>query len=537
VALRRLGRHSITELVRRRRDCSYLRPTKTPEIDGHYTLWHKERTKVNYLIDTNIVIPLEPTSAFDLGVNTIVALEFHRLVSRQHHGIFVHPAIEHDLGRDKDAARAEARRTLLARYQMLSHPPPPSKSMIQVVGSATYGSRDWVDDRLLAALVGDAVDYLVTEDEGIHKKAQRLNLASRTLHLTEAISLLHALFDEHPAPPPAVEQVEVHALNERDPIFDGFRADYAPGFDSWLRKCKRQHRSAYIIRSPSRDRLAAVCILDRQDKNEFDLDGKVLKICTFKVAEEYNGNRFGELLLKPVFDYLFQNEFDHVFLTMFPKHRALGEMLSNFGFTELPCRTKLGEVVLAKNLRWNDEDRRRLGPLEFNRLFGPWVTKLEDNPLFIVPIRPTYHALLFPEVEPQGHLFPGHAACGNSIKKAYLCNAVLTSIRNGNNLLFYRSGDIRGVTAIGIVEGTIRSSHPKEIIYYVGKRTVYSSAQITEMCKHKPVLAIKFRRVAFLPSPIPQAELETGGCLSGVPQSIQKVPRGGVKWLRQRIKM
>jgi hypothetical protein len=280
-----------------------------------------------------------------------------------------------------------------------------------------------------------------------------------------------------------------------------------------------------------------VCILHREDENEFGLTGKVLKICTFKVGEEYNGNRFGELLLKPVFDYLFDNGFDHAFVTMFPRQQALSEMLLDFGFGKFPRHTKRGEMVLAKHLRWTQEDRQRFSPLEFNRRFGPRLTKLEDNPLFIVPIRPVYHELLFPEVEPQGHLFPGHAACGNSIKKAYLCHASLRSIRTGNNLLFYRSGDVRGATVIGIVEDTRRSSCATSIIYYVGRRTVYSAKQIADMCRHNPVLAIKFRQVAFLPSPILRADLEDGGCIAGVPQSIQRIPRRGVKWLRQNIGM
>jgi len=488
---------------------------------------------VNYLIDTNVVIPLEPVSTIDLEVNTPVALEFHCLTSKQGHKLFVHPHIERDLARDKDQARANLRRTLLSRYQMLQNPPAISPKLSSMIGTAEPGSNDWVDDSLLMALERNAVDYLVTEDYEIHRKAGKLGLSNRTLRLTEAVSSLRALFDEQPVPPPAVECVEAYVLDERDPIFDSFRVDY-PGFDEWLVKCKREHRMAFVIRSPNLSRLAAICIVNREDDNDYGLSGKVLKICTLKVAEEYNGNRYGELVLKPVFDYLMQNSFDHAFVTVFERQQVLWEMLESFGFGELDQKSPLGEVVLAKRLKFSDAEKQELPPLEFNRRFGPWVTKFSGNSTFVVPIKPVYHAILFPEIETQGHLFPGQAACGNSIKKAYLCNATIKTIHSGANLFFYRSEDLRAVTTLGIVEDCRRSTDAKKIIFYVGKRTVYTSKQITEMCTDAPVLAIRFRRVVFLTPPVSCDELREHGCLRGVPQSIQRIPYKGVQWLAQR---
>ena len=37
---------------------------------------------MNFLIDTNIVIPMEPGSTVDLEINTPLALEFYRLANR-----------------------------------------------------------------------------------------------------------------------------------------------------------------------------------------------------------------------------------------------------------------------------------------------------------------------------------------------------------------------------------------------------------------------------------------------------------------------
>ena len=112
-------------------------------------------------------------------------------------------------------------------------------------GAPAFGSNDYVDNCFLASVKGDAVDYFVTEDKGIHKKAKRVGLQSRVLYLRDAISLLQDFFDETPLPPPSVKTKKVYALDEKDPIFGSLRKDYSPGFDPWFQKCKREHSEAY----------------------------------------------------------------------------------------------------------------------------------------------------------------------------------------------------------------------------------------------------------------------------------------------------
>jgi GNAT superfamily N-acetyltransferase len=492
---------------------------------------------MKFLIDTNIVIPLEPTSRLDLEVNTDLALTFHKLSSKAGQQLFIHPAISHDILRDKNEERKSLRSTLLQRYLTLDSPPPISILDASVISVPEVGTNDWVDHNLLAALQGDLVDYLVTEDVGIHKKAKRLGLESRVLFLGDAIVLVQDFFDESPPPPPTVEKKFVYELETTDPIFQSLRTDYE-GFDSWLAKCKRKHREAYIVRAPSGS-LAGIVILKKEESLPDGKKGKVLKICTFKVSESYGGNRLGELLLKPVFEYARKNRYEFAYFTAFPRQRRLVEFAYDFGFQDISNQDSPAEIALCKSLRFTEAEVANLTPLEFHIRFGPRITSFNGNRSFVVPIRPEYHKILFPEIGPlPQELFPSQQKpCGNSIRKAYLCHSSTKRIKEGDNLFFYRSVNASSLTCVGIVEGTLRSRNPSEIARFVAKRTVYSFAEIVEMCNHNEVLAIRFRTVCPIEPKITLQALRSNGIIKLQPQSITELKETGIKWLRQQIKM
>lgn len=486
------------------------------------------------LVDTNIIIPMEPASTLDFEVSTPLAMEFHRLVARTNNHICVHPAVHHDLNRDKNLERSTLRGVHLKRFDIIK----PVQNLVTaqegVLGTPDTGTNDWVDNELLKSLIANAVDYLVTEDVAIHRKARRLNLHNRVLSLSDAISMLLDLFDRVPPPPPSVREVYVYELNENDPIFDTLRRDYSPNFDIWLSDCKRKHRKAYVVRTPSRT-IAGLCIIKPEDELPDGRKGKVLKLCTLKVSEAESGNRYGELLLKTVFDYLFENNYQYTYFTVLSQHQKLIDFAQDFGFDVAGTKGK-DEFVMVKELCAPEEASKSLSPLNLHVRFGPRVMSFNGNTTHVVPIKPQFHVALFPEWDQQMPLGFGNKPCGNSIKKAYLSNSKNKGIHLGDNLLFYRSQDEGAVTVVGIVEGTQRSKIPDEIARYVGKRTVYSYAEIQSLCK-KGVLAINFRLSAILRNPLTLDALLRGGVLRGAPQSITEVKREGIEWLRQKIKM
>jgi GNAT superfamily N-acetyltransferase len=410
---------------------------------------------------------------------------------------------------------------LLSKYLRLEAPPAVTAELSAVFGDPPHGGNDWVDLQHIAAVDADAVDYLVSEDGGIHRRAARAGLEGRVLYLADALAVLRALLPTPPRAPPAVQLTKAYALPDSDPIWNTLRADY-PGFDSWLQKCRLQHRDAWAIFGPNQE-LAGICILKDEQGPAFGMEGKLLKLATFKVSEAHRGFRYGELLLKAAFETARSGGHEWLYVTAFSRQEELIRMFHSFGFEAWTARNSNGELVLRKSRRPTEGELRDLSPLEFHRRFGPDLIKVEGARAFVIPIQPRFHALLFPDAEEQLALSAGAHPFGNAIRKAYLCNAQSRQIQPGSILLFYRSDTGRHVKVIGVAEGTLASKDVNEIVRYVGTRTVYSLRDIEKLAQ-KPVLAILFRQARTLHQPVSFAELQTAGVLKGPPQSIVTVP-------------
>ncbi len=482
------------------------------------------------LIDTNVLIPMEPVSISDTGQSP-EAVDLSRLCKQTGVQQFMHPCAIFDIQRDSDEVRRNIRQVQLRKYVQLDQPPPVTAEDQLLLGSPAVHSNDWVDNQLLAALRAGCVDYLVTNDSGIHQKARRLALEHRVQSLADTVQMLRLLKGEAPKPPPAVQRLLAYNLNTNDPIFETFRTDY-PDFDQWIEKCKREHRNSWIIPG-ERDDYAGICIANDEGRQA---DGyRLLKICSFKVASVYSGFRFGELLLKTAFDYARKNGFQRIYLTVFDKYEPLILLMETFGFRRKDHRTDRGELILEKSmLAWDSVTEMDEGDLAYNVEHGPFVVQWARNRAFLIPIKPEYHEMLFPEAEQQLVLFESRAAYGNSIRKAYLCNSPNRRMRRGDLLMFYRSGDRMGVTALGVLEDLLVSTDPAAVTAFVGNRTVYGQADIKSLSQ-SGVLALLFRHARNLNPPLLLDELKRGGALRSAPQSIQQLRNGGYEWIRDRL--
>ncbi len=488
---------------------------------------------MKFLVDTNIVIRAEPTSPADVEAGTPIAIEFLRLIAKGSHQAYLHPASLEELRGDREETRRSLRETLVRKYPELPSPPVVPLALEAILGRPDPSSHDRVDHLLLAAVSADAVDYLVTDDHRIVRRARRVDLASRVLTPADAVATLRRLFQTVPTPPPAVAQVYAHELDDADPIFDSFRSDY-PDFQLWIRKCKREHRISWIIPAAN-GQLAALCIVKAETNREHGLPGRLLKLCSFKVSDDARGFRYGELLLKAVFTFAFENWYDHVYVEVFPKYSELIDLLDTFGFQELPARTLKGEIVLGKPLSFSQREFETLDALQFHIRFGPKYLKAKD--VFVVPIRPEYHDMLFPEHAVQPELFGQVRPFGNGILKAYLCHSPSRQLTPGSVLLFYESGGSSQVRCVGVVEETLVASQPDRVARFVGQRTVYSLAEIKAMCV-EPVLAILFRQASgLLNYPLPLRDLLEEGVLTTAPRSITRVKAEGLRWMRDQIEL
>jgi GNAT superfamily N-acetyltransferase len=490
---------------------------------------------VLFLIDTNIAIASDPLSV-QLESGAEQTIEFLRLASLHHHDLRTHPASLHDFARISDQARRAARLSLFRRYEGLDAPPPISSDQRAALGDVEPTSNDGVDQQLLAAVWADAAGYLVSEDVRLHSRARQLGIARRVLTVADAIALLHALHADLPSPPPSVRRVKTHELDLADPIFDGLKTDY-PGFAEWFRKAARSQRSALLIDGESEH--AAIAILKQEPEGAHGLAGPLLKVCTFKVSDRFSGQKYGELLLKAIFRQAHVEKDLGIYLTVFEKHEQLIELVEDFGFRPLQGLSSLGELIYAKP-HGPTATTGPMDPLEYHITYGPPALKIQEDRVFLIPIEPRWHRVLFPDAEPDDALFPATAGMkiqpfGNAIRKAYLCHSPSRLLQSGDTLLFYRSSDERAVYVVGVCEDLMVSEIPEEIAAAVGRRTVYSLVDITALTRTGPVLVIHFRQDRVLNPPIKLEELIAAEVVRSWPQSITRVKKEGEGWLTQRL--
>jgi len=481
------------------------------------------------LIDTNVFIPLEGEGETSTAA---LAAELMRLAQRHGCPVFVHPASIEDLKRDRNKRRLERNLQKIQKYPLLPTPPHPDEEFIATVQRGEVTPQDHVDNALLYAVRRDCVAFLVTEDGGIHRKAARCTLADRVYGLAEALEALRHRFEPFCRLPPAIHKVPVYTIDVSEPILDDLRNTY-PNFDRWFSRIKAEGREAWVCKQGEKD-IIAICIYKEENSPYAYLPGRVLKLSTFKVRQDQRGRKLGELLLKAVFEYVrvkrLQSAYVEVFEERYPR---LVLLLEDFGFQKVPPLTPRGESVYAKRFV-PDETDTSLNALEYHIRFGPPALRIEGVSGYVVPIRPSYHKMLFPDAQSQQNLFPGESPCGNAIRKAYICNAATRKLRPGDLLFFYRSHDRKAVTTVGVLENAVVSSQPEVVWALVAKRTVFAFSEIERLCEREAYVLL-FRQVGHLRGECAFDELKELGAVSGPIQSITNIPETCVRKLVGRL--
>lgn len=486
-----------------------------------------------YLIDTNVFIGLEDHAEVAPVFSSLL-----QLAARHSVGVFVHEAAIDDIRRDKDETR---RRVSLSKIQKF----PAIKKTVgidQAALEAKFGrirkANDLVDATLLHALDMEVADFLVTEDQGLHERAERISptLGARVLYVADAVSLLRTTYEAIDVVLPTVVEVEAHTLPQDDPIFESLRRDYAP-FDTWWRdKCVKAMRKCWVVMDDKR--IAGLVV--RKDEKPGDTDAtlqgdKILKVCTFKVRPESRGVKLGELLLKQVLWYAQTNKHDVVYLTTFPTQATLISLLEYYGF-EHTHDNKGGEMVYEKSL-----SRCRLLPEPAVSLFDlarrnyPRFATGDGVAAYAIPIQEDFHEILFPELVPpaiQMSLFSDSGAQrpGNTIRKVYLCRAPAMISQPGALLFFYKGKSegipSQAITTVGVFEEMSFAKSTEELRRLAGGRSVYSDVQLRMMnaSEDRPVKVINFLLAAHLEPPMSLEALQkTNVFAERPPQSIKNL--------------
>ena len=457
------------------------------------------------LFDTNVIIEIEgPNRALPTVVSDLVRIS-HEVECK----IIVHPAQIDDLKHDKDERRRAIQLSRIKQYPMLERPPVPSDNDLSILGWSQNNEHDRIDNLLLFAVKRSAVRFLVTEDRRMHAKARSAGIGERVFFVEDFLSYLRSQAPSVLCPTScvAVETKYLYELDVTNPFFDSLRHGYA-GFDDWYARSAEARRQCWVLQDGSNIR--AICIY-KEERNEPVTDdgkilsGKVLKLCTFKVADR--GRKLGERLLFVAFRAAVQDRFDYVYLHVRDEGQdRLLDLLVDFGFWQFGDYK--GDVVYVKDMRRVaiPDEANLADRLAYDISFYPNVVDVASVGKYLVPIRPIFHDRLFPDLNLQQDLFAaydGLCSEANAIKKAYLCGSRIKAMQMGDLLFFYCSQTRKSVQCFGFVESVLRSRDAEELAAYVSKRTVFTRGEIDEMVRHGEVIAILFRLVKYFKRAVP----------------------------------
>jgi ribosomal protein S18 acetylase RimI-like enzyme len=497
---------------------------------------------LKFLIDTNVVIGLED--------NHVVKEGFARFLAKCHeHGgrVFVHDASRMDVSRDTDNNRRRITLSKLSKFERLHRISLPPTDQLEGEFGLIRKTNDEIDVELLFALRRNAIDFLVTEDQALIRRAYKADLGRRVFNVDEAESWLRNTFEQSAIALPNIVEQKVYQLDFSDPLFDSIGKDYA-GFDAWLEKCSSEHRSCWTV--SVNGGLAALLIYKEEDHAtaRTKVKGtKIFKICTFKISDVFRGEKFGEQLLKQCLWHAQKNGFDVVYLTAYPKQEALIFLLHQFGFEDTGTQEN-DEHIFEKTMEQRRLDNSaNAGPLEFHRKFYPRF--LDSPPIgkYCVPIWPRWHQRLFPELKGAAVATLARSATpsarserpGNTIRKVYLCRAKAGSMKAGDILLFYVTKNettplSQSITTLGIVERVRETREYSELLRLTGKRSVFTEFELQQMMDRNdtPVKVIDFLLAGHMQQGVSLQQAVELGVLRSWPQTICRVGECGYTALK-----
>ncbi len=474
------------------------------------------------LLDPNILLPdNDKATSFNL-------MELLRILKQLNAKIIIHQSSIEYLERLADRRQESTALSKIPDYVLLDiHPDPKNdRAYSKALGNATETGD--MGNIILYSVYKDSVDFLITEDRNLHKKANILGIDDRVLLVDEALRVFLNYVPEYGviAPLP-LKNEPVRDLNLEDPIFDPLKREY-PEFQDWFKKISNAGRRGWVYYR--NDGSIGALLIQKVEDEPIDSvppipEKRRLKISTLKVT--HVGYKIGELFIKLATDIALINNISEIYLTHFtqPDDRLI-ELISEYGFNKIGVNSK-GEEIFIKKLVIEKDEAKSYSPMEISKKFYPSFYDGKQVKKFVVPIRPGYHNRLFTDFTGRQTTLSEHAGEfiveGNTIKKAYLSHSKIRRMEPGDLLLFYRSEDLQAITSIGVVEAVYTGiEEVEEIVKLVGKRTVFTRKEIEELTK-KPVSIFLFRHHFHLDKRLTLDELTKAGILAAAPQSAMEV--------------
>lgn len=498
-----------------------------------------KETKINLLLDHNIIINLDAHHQVPDKYKL-----FNQKCNEHALKLWTHEIIEKDINRHRNRDSRAINKSKFDKYSKLEGIKVPGIQELEKLYGKINNENDEVDVSLLYILdKTNSVHFLITEDQGIHSRANFYNLQDKVFYIHEAIQWIEDVFEEKKVFFTDVIESTCNTLDIECDFFDSLKKDYGEAeFQDWLKRRSLEHRPCWKIEDSGK--LIALLIYKEESKSSEpglpdEIQGqKILKLCCFKVHNDYRGKKLGEQLLKKALWHCRENNYNSVYVTTFESQQILIERFRYFGFEECSDRTKINELILWKTFKIDQSsiDLGKLDPLKFDRKFYPFYFDAENVNKYMIPIQPQYHSILFPELEKQLSLslHEEKKIPGNTIRKIYLSHSLISRLQPGDIIFFYRSKDFKAITSVGIVENVIRANNISDLIMNIGKRSVYSISELQEML-YKPVLIINFLLCNHLKETMPLKLLKQNGM--SAPQSITKINENIYMKIKQEMIM
>jgi rRNA-processing protein FCF1 len=317
------------------------------------------------LLDTNIFIYRETDHVISDDLQQLLSV-----LNKIKAELLVHPLSLEEIKRDRDTKREAVMLSKIGAYPLLEMPPVPKEDPgFSNIIEQKEDIHDLVDNYILYAVYKDAVDFLVTEDREIHKKAIKLGIDNRVLLIAEALIVFRGhLQKDSIIIPPALERKPIHNLDLSDPFFDSLKKEY-PEFDEWLKKIKREGRNCLV--NYKDDGNIGALLVYKLEEEPIDAVPQIpkkkrIKLSTFKV--ERFGYKIGELFIKLAIDIAISNDVSEVYLTHFvqPDDRLV-ELITEYGFHHANMNSR-GEAIFIKGLIPGPSGAKGLSPFDITSL-------------------------------------------------------------------------------------------------------------------------------------------------------------------------
>ena len=430
------------------------------------------------LLDTNIIIHREAPKCIneDIGV-------LFRWIDQLKYDKCIHPQTVAELSKYKTKDLAESFKRKLDSYYVLKTVAPLANEVKLISDKIDVSDNDNIDTLLINEVFCGRVDFLVSEDKKIHKKAGLLSISDKVFYID---SFIEKCLVENPS----FVDYKIQTVTKKlfgnidisDSFFDSFKSDYV-GFEKWY--AKKSDEPAYVCYDERG--LCAFLYLKIEDKNENYGDitpvfvpKKRLKIGTLKVT--LNGYRIGERFIKIITDNAIRFNVDEIYVTIFEKtmeQQRLIRLLSEYGFEKYgtKCSSSGVETVLVKLMD------RRVCTSNYKHSY-PYIDS--NRQAFLVPIYPAYHTALLPDSilsneTPDDYI--EQESYRNAISKVYICRSFERDIHPGDIIVFYRTGGFYKsvITTLGIVEKVITNiSNCSEFIELCRKRSVFTDKELID---------------------------------------------------------